>query len=155
MKHNLLNRLPLLIVFYVFIGLFSWFAFFKPSYATPVVKTPPRADLGLIEASQLPDICGLTVVECESENPVKAIEKAAKKYDVDEKVMLALAKCESQMGKMMVGDHGQSYGLFQIHLGYHPEITKEQAMDFEWSAEWTAKQIKAGRINLWSCAKKI
>lgn len=104
------------------------------------------------------DICGLDAVVCEDENAEAIIRKVAKEYGVSEEKMLALAKCESQLGQMMVGDTNlpkPSYGLFQINLYFHPNITKEQAMDYEWSAKWTAEQIKAGRGNLWSCWSKV
>ena len=39
------------------------------------------------------------------------------------------------------GDGSQSWGLHQIHLGYHPDVTKEQALDPYWSAKWTIKRL--------------
>ena len=40
-----------------------------------------------------------------------------------------------------VGDNGKSYGCYQIHLGYHPHITKEQARDISWSTAWTLNRL--------------
>lgn len=42
-----------------------------------------------------------------------------------------------------VGDKGKSYGAFQIHLGYHPDITIAQATDPYWAAKWTIKRMIA------------
>lgn len=39
------------------------------------------------------------------------------------------------------GDSGKSKGCFQIHLGYHPDVTIEQAEDPFWAAIWTAKRL--------------
>lgn len=104
------------------------------------------------------DYCGLDSVVCPYESPEMAIREASEKYGVDYDLMRALAICESQMGKYMVGDTNMprpSYGLYQISLHYHPEITVEQAMDYRWSADWTAKQISEGRGRMWSCWDKI
>ena len=35
-----------------------------------------------------------------------------------------------------------SYGPFQINLKAHPEVTKEQASDYDWSVNWTVKNLK-------------
>lgn len=70
------------------------------------------------------------------------LKKIASKYDIDWKILYAICKKESNCNSERVGDGGKSLGAFQIHTGYHPTITKEQATDFSWSAEWTAKRLK-------------
>lgn len=42
-----------------------------------------------------------------------------------------------------LGDGSKSYGAFQIHRGYHPEVTIEQATDPYWAAKWTIKRMIA------------
>ena len=42
-----------------------------------------------------------------------------------------------------MGDGSKSYGAFQIHRGYHPEVTIEQATDPYWAAKWTIKRMIA------------
>ena len=77
---------------------------------------------------------------------------------VSEQLLLELAECESNFGMQMIGDTFMpvpSFGPFQINLYYHPDITKEQAMEWEWSATWTARQIKQGNLWKWSCADKL
>lgn len=69
--------------------------------------------------------------------------------------LLRLSFCESSWNPKANGDNGNSWGLYQIHLGYHPEITPEQAMDIQWSTEWTMDKILSGNQNLWSCNSKI
>lgn len=104
------------------------------------------------------DYCGLEAVVCEGEDPVAVIRRVAEEENFDADLLLRLSHCESLTGKMMIGDTFMpkySYGLFQINLHYHPDITIEQAMDYEWSTRWTVNQIKAGRGWMWSCWDKI
>jgi len=43
------------------------------------------------------------------------------------------------------GDFGASHGCFQIHLGYHQEVTQEQARDANFAAQWTLdRMVKFG-----------
>jgi len=69
--------------------------------------------------------------------------------------LVRLAKCESSLNPKAIGDSGKSRGLFQIHKGYHPEITDEQAFDIAFATEWTMQKIMAGQQHLWSCDKII
>jgi hypothetical protein len=63
--------------------------------------------------------------------------------------------CESNLDSSMVGDNGQSYGIAQIHLPSHPNITKEQALDKQFAIEFTAKQFAKGNAKLWTCYRKL
>lgn len=81
--------------------------------------------------------------------------------------MLAVVDCESQYvydGQSQhrytatnvpkgyqVGDREESWGLVQIHLPAHPTISKEQANDPEYAAEFLARNLKAGRGSMWTC----
>ena len=73
---------------------------------------------------------------------VEVIKKVAEKEGIDWKILYAICKKESNCTANRVGDGGRSFGAFQIHTGYHPSITWEQATDLEWAAEWTAKRLK-------------
>lgn len=73
---------------------------------------------------------------------VEVIQKVAEKEGIDWKILYAICLKESGCHTERVGDGGKSYGPFQIHTGYHPSITWEQATDLEWAAEWTAKRLK-------------
>jgi len=57
--------------------------------------------------------------------------------------LLGMANRETKFNNLAVGDNGSSYGLFQIHRGYHPEITVEQARDIEFSTNWTLNRLVA------------
>lgn len=85
--------------------------------------------------------------------------------------MMAIVNCESQYNPTIqsrhvyhagnvpkgykVGDTEMSFGLVQIHLPAHPDISREQAINPEFATEFLAKNIKAGRIGMWSCARDL
>lgn len=83
------------------------------------------------------------------------IVKQARIFALDEVKVLNIAKCESALKSSARGDFGASRGIWQIHSGYHPEITDQQAFDVEWSTKWALTQMKAGRWNWWTCSKKV
>ncbi len=49
------------------------------------------------------------------------------------------------------GHREESYGLSQIFLPAHPDITKEQAQDPDFALNYIAKHL--GRDDHWSCEK--
>ena len=51
------------------------------------------------------------------------------------------------------GKRENSWGPYQINLDHNPRITKEQACDFIWASEWTAKQLSENRFYLWTSIK--
>ena len=61
------------------------------------------------------------------------------------------------MGTQIEGDIGiggtatTSWGVVMIHLPDHPDITKEQALDPNFSVDFLAKSIRIGRGNWWTC----
>lgn len=69
--------------------------------------------------------------------------------------LIRLAHCESSLNPEAVGDNGNSYGLFQIFLKWHPDVTAEQARDIEFATKWTANKIRQGQGHLWTCWAKI
>lgn len=63
--------------------------------------------------------------------------------------------CESEWNPNAVGDHGTSFGLVQIHLPAHPEITKEQALDPAFSINYLKRELAAGHASQWSCYRLV
>ena len=53
----------------------------------------------------------------------------------------AMAYVESRFDPNRVGDNGNSYGILQIHTGYHPDVRVEQAKDLRFSIEWTLDRL--------------
>lgn len=48
-----------------------------------------------------------------------------------------------------------SWGICQIHLPDHLEITKEQAEDPSWCLNWSADEFKAGHARNWTEYRKL
>lgn len=95
-----------------------------------VVKAQP-------EAMTQTDGSGVTAV----------IQRIAKKHDIDWKLVKAICEVESHCNSDRIGDNGGSYGAYQVSLPHHPDITKEQAQDFEWATEWTIKHCEKYKDN--------
>lgn len=56
--------------------------------------------------------------------------------------LMAMAYTETRsFNYRAVGDGNKSWGAFQIHLGYHPDIKPEQATDPYFAAKWTIKRL--------------
>lgn len=79
----------------------------------------------------------------------------AVKYGIKGSVFLDTLKCESDLDADAVGDYGTSFGVAQIHLPAHPEITKAEALDPLWSINWAAEEFAAGHAGLWTCYRKL
>lgn len=79
------------------------------------------------------------------------IEAYAVKYGVDSHSLTSTLACESGYNADAVGDKGTSFGVAQIHLSAHPEVSREQALDPLWSIDWAAKMFAAGRASMWTC----
>lgn len=72
---------------------------------------------------------------------VKAEEVKPEAVDV-ERLLRAICTVESNCIHDRVGDNGRSFGAFQINLDAHPDVSIEQAFDFEWAKAWTVKHCK-------------
>ena len=80
---------------------------------------------------------------------------AANKYGVSYVRLLATARCESGLKPYVVGDDGNSMGLFQIHLPSHPSVSQEQALDPYFAADWSARKFSEGAANIWVCYDRM
>lgn len=81
----------------------------------------------------------------------------AKEYEVSEKLMSDIIRCESGGKIDAVGDRhlGGSYGLVQIHEPSHPYISREQAFDPEFAVDFLAKNLSLGKGNMWTCFRSL
>lgn len=66
-----------------------------------------------------------------------------------------IARCESNFNYQAIGDHGNSVGLFQIHLPSHPNITKEMALNPYFSISFAIDKYWKDELNIWTCAKVL
>jgi soluble lytic murein transglycosylase-like protein len=78
------------------------------------------------------------------------IVKYANEYNADAEVIRNVMKCESSFNPNAVGDNNTSFGLSQIHLPAHPDITREQALDEDFAIIYMAKNI-TNNPGMWSC----
>lgn len=69
---------------------------------------------------------------------------------VNVQTALTIATNESGLNPNNVGDYGTSYGLWQIHLPAHKDISEEEALDPVWSTEFAMVQLKQGNCHIWS-----
>lgn len=148
-------------------------AMIAPSFLPPTQAIQIKASSAISQYSQKtepvtvnPDQynpCGLTVVACEgnvnknskivyvSEVNVNKnsdiIKRISAEYSIDWKIIYAICVIESNCKADTIGDSGQSYGAFQIHLPSHPNVSKEQAMDVEFAAKWTIEHGKKYKDN--------
>ena len=74
-----------------------------------------------------------------------------------ENQMLATIQCESggTFNPTAVGDYGTSFGLTQIHLPAHPNISKAEAENPDFAINWMAIQFSEGNKGIWSCWNKL
>ena len=117
----------------IFIAIVMWVSFLAGAEA----KAPEARQWGLPIAGDRTD---LTVAD---QIRIIANEECANRdlgsYCVND--LLAMAWTESRFNPNAIGDNGASHGLYQIHLGYHPEITQEQARDIRFSINWTLNRL--------------
>lgn len=108
------------------------------------VPTPAQAEI----------IAPITVEYSTSTAPL-VLNYYARKYGIDAEQFTATARCESHFRHTAVGDGGNSFGVFQIHLPSHPTIGKDQALDPWFNIEWSAQQFAAGKQKMWTCYRNL
>ncbi len=101
--------------------------------------------------------------------PIKIIDindlitKDAEKYGVSRKKLYDTLDCESahfqdvtiQSGYYKKdGTRERSYGISQINLDAHTDISYEQAIDPEWAIDYAARSFAEGKASQWSCYNK-
>lgn len=79
------------------------------------------------------------------------VDKYANLYNVKPSLMRSIINCESSYNPSAVGDNGTSFGLSQIHLPAHPDITKEQAFNEDFAIEFMANALSKGQGKMWTC----
>ena len=87
------------------------------------------------------------------------IGKYALQYNVSASRMLNTMKCESGLKSDAQGDMKNgvytSFGLSQIHLPAHPEVTKEQALNPDFAVEFMAKGFAQHKERMWTCWRTL
>lgn len=60
-------------------------------------------------------------------------------YCVDD--LVAIGYTESRFDCNVIGDGGKSFGCFQIHRGWHPDVSVAQAKDLKFAINWTLNRM--------------
>lgn len=99
-----------------------------------------------------------------SQEAVKAlVARYAAEFHVRPGAMLDTIECEAQgngdgtydpSGQSNYYRHGvreNSWGLSQINLTAHPDVTLEQAQDPDFAVRYMAREFAAGNASAWTC----
>lgn len=118
----------------------------------------------MVEAEVIPEKSPyLTLDEIE-----QIIEEMATKYGVRYDSLLETIKCEAPKTSTGLFDptaqslfedskglRENSWGVTQINLTAHPDVTKEKATDARWSIEWIAHQFSLDHASMWTCWRQL
>lgn len=80
----------------------------------------------------------------------QAVIEATERYGADRGVALAIVESESRYHCDAIGDHGTSFGCAQIHLPAHPTVSKAEAFDIYFMADFLAYNLSIGNCFWWS-----
>lgn len=117
--------------------------FYVSSVARDVVVIAPLA-----EASTAPTDTDNGVKEGEANGGQPAtslsieetIQKIAKEYNFNWKILYAICLKESNCNSEAIGDEGKALGYYQIHYRMH-KVSEKEAKDLQFSTEWTLKRL--------------
>lgn len=103
----------------------------------------------------------LTSTVVSSTTPPAVLDKIvlyANTYNVDFVSLYKTIECESSfdpdLQSAVIDQKGRrepSYGLAQIDLDYHPEVTIKQAKDPDFALDYIASRFAKGQQNQWTC----
>lgn len=71
-------------------------------------------------------------------------------YGVSPETMDTIVRRESDYGEYEIGDYGTSFGLVQIHLPAHPDISKVEAYNPFFALNFLASELAKGHCHEWS-----
>jgi len=91
------------------------------------------------------------------------IDAVSAKYGVSRDMVYKIVVCETagtfdptiQSQIIKNGIQEDSWGLAQIHLPDHPDISKQQAIDPDFALDYLASKLSEHKGFLWSCYKQM
>jgi len=83
------------------------------------------------------------------------INNASDTYQVSPYTLENVLNCESTFNPEAVGDATTSFGIAQIHLIAHPEISLQEALNPVWAIDYLASSISSGKGNQWTCYREL
>lgn len=98
-----------------------------------------------------------------TQQQIRYIESYAKIFNINTDRVYATIKCESKfMARQSVilnkkGPNGyeNSWGIAQIYLPAHPEISQEEAMNDEYAIGWMMREFSQGNARIWTCYRQL
>lgn len=126
-----------------------------------MVVAPPIVELQ--EVHIVETVNAEETIEWTPERLEQLARNTAEAYDIDVEVFIETMRCESinfkdpaiQSGHYLHGKREQSFGVVQIHLPSHPDVSYEQAIDPVWALEWAANEFSKGNEHMWSCWRHL
>lgn len=125
--------------------------------STSTSKKSTQAEEKIVKQYSEPTL-GKAVYDISEIEPT--IKKYALEYGVSEYQMKVTLMCESANGNYLNnkqsdihrnGVRENSWGIAQINLRWHPEVTKAQALDPVFSVRFMAKRFAIGKQDEWTC----
>lgn len=143
-KHMLYLQLPKSTLYFLFLAFFAWLVIlYGLTYEKPL-ESGKESQITLFKEQLKQENDPIT--DDSAHNATKTLDNVLLSTCAGNsecaKDLKALCTLETNCNPERIGDGGKSYGLYQIHRGYHPDITIEQAKDIEWSTQWTLNRLK-------------
>jgi hypothetical protein len=86
------------------------------------------------------------------------VQTEALKFGVNPKLAACIVTHESQWQVDRIGDvgnpNGESFGLFQIEVKQHPDITVAEALNYQYATDWALSKIASGNVDWWATYSK-
>lgn len=121
-------------------ALLTFFSFSNPTIAyAPLVPSIGEVYTPLSEAEEIELL----------------VKEYATLYNLNYSHFRATLYCESRLNPRAVGDGGNSYGIAQIHLPSHRDVTRENALEPDWAIRWAAQQWAKGGQGMWTCYRLL
>ena len=129
----------------------------KSYLVAEIYHQTPEMDAGEVYVEET--ISGSTT----SKDALKALVRTiSSEYGVDFYIMDKIIECESfyqpdiqSYAKYPDGSQERSFGLVQIHELAHPNITREQMLDPEFSIRFLAENLAKGKGSMWTCYNQM
>ena len=96
------------------------------------------------------------IIDQTSLSVVDQVKYYSELYNVNIEIVDRVIQCESRYNPNAHNSVGEnSWGLVQINLNAHPDITKEQAIDTNFAINYLVKNISEGNGKMWTCYQKV
>lgn len=90
------------------------------------------------------------------------VTQSAKNNGVSPETAIAVINCEDttwqvdkQSDYYKNGKREESYGLAQINLPSHPNISYNEAINPSFAIDYLTSELAAGHGNMWTCYRKL